>query len=373
MAINRVSLVTRKDYRPTSQPDNVDYLSLIKDLYKDLRRPLSAHWIKSHQDSRTTYEHLSADAKLNVDVDSLATASHMNKRAHPIRSTEHLPSAAISIFIDKTRYYQNIDENMRYHINGSYLKDYLQQRHQWSEYVWYTIDMTAFGRHFKTIPLAHRPAHLKFVHDHLPLGDRKYKCSQVKDPKVRVCPCCQSEDEDLMHFLQCQHNTARNPALATFLSTILKDPHPSRPAFAACIESFLKNPQQPVTPTFPTFPSHMRETLDLAIQTQTLIGWLPALQGFLSIHWSTLAAMSLLDRDKLEPKAGKSRTHKALLATALFTRSIWLGRNDALHKQKETEDSLVYSAEPPLSHSSTATPHIRSPLLLHLTLHPDSK
>ena len=89
----------------------------------------------------------------------------------------------------------------------------------------------------------------------------------------------------------------------------------------------------------------MRETLDLTIQTQTLIGWLPALQGFLSIHWSTLAAMSLLDRDKLEPKAGKSRTHKALLATALFTRSIWLGRNDALHKQKETEDSLVYSAE----------------------------
>jgi hypothetical protein len=72
---------------------------------------------------------------------------------------------------------------------------------------------------------------------------------------------------------------------------------------------------------------------------------LPALQGFLSIHWNTLAAMSLLDHDKFEHIAGKSRTHKALIGTASFTRSIWLGRNDALHKEKETEDSLVYSAE----------------------------
>ena len=50
----------------------------------------------------------------------------------------------------------NIDDNMRYHINGS--------RHHWIvSVVWYTIDMTAFGRHFRTFPLAHRPAHLKFV------------------------------------------------------------------------------------------------------------------------------------------------------------------------------------------------------------------
>ena len=158
MAINRVSLVTRKDYRPTSQPDNADYLSLIKDLFRELRRPLKAQWIKSHQDPGNKYDHLSADAKLNVDVDYLATAFHEKKRAKPIRFTEHLPSSAISIIIDKTRFYGNIDENIRYHVHGSYLKAYLQHRHHWSDSVWHLIDITAFGRHFKTIPLSHRPA-----------------------------------------------------------------------------------------------------------------------------------------------------------------------------------------------------------------------
>ena len=345
VAINRVSLVTRKDYRPTSQPDNADYLLLIKGLFRELRRPLKAQWIKSHQDSGNKYDHLSADAKLNVDVDHLATAFHEKKRAKLIRCTEHLPPSAISIIIDKTRFYGNIDENIRYHVNGSYLKAYLQHRHHWSDSVWHLIDITAFGRHFKTIPLAHRPAHLKFVHNHLPLGDRNYKHSAVKDLQLKICPCCLSADEDLMHFLQCDQNKARAPAIAALLKTILTDPHPSRPAFAACIESFLQNPHAPVNPPLLALPSHMRETFNFEIQTQTLIGWLPAFQGFLSTHWHTLAATSLSAHDQLEPPAGKSRTHKALLAIAIFTRTIWLGRNDALHKKTETEDSLIYSAE----------------------------
>jgi hypothetical protein len=134
-----------------------------------------------------------------------------------------------------------------------------------------------------------------------------------------------------MHFLQCDQNKARAPAIAALLKTILTDPHPSCPAFAACIESFLQNPHAPVNPPLLALPSHMRETFDLAIQTQTLIGWLPAFQGFLSTHWHTLAATSL--------------SAHALLAIAIFTRTIWLGRNDALHKKTETEDSLIYSTE----------------------------
>lgn len=143
------------------------------------------------------------------------------------------------------------------------------------------------------------------------------------------------------------------PALAVLLKTIWTDPHPSRPAYAACLESFLRNPHQPVNPDLPTFPPHVREQLDLAIQTQTLIGW-PALQGFVLTHWYTLAAMSLSDHDKLENQAGISRTHMALVVTVIRTRSIWLGRNDTLHKQNETEDSLVYSTE------SAEMPHYHS-------------
>jgi hypothetical protein len=43
VAINRVTIVTHKDYRPTKQPDNCDYISTITELYRELRRPIQAH------------------------------------------------------------------------------------------------------------------------------------------------------------------------------------------------------------------------------------------------------------------------------------------------------------------------------------------
>ena len=149
VAINRVVLVTRKDHCcPTQQPDNCNYLSLIQ----ELRRPLSSEWIKGHQDETKSYEQLSSDAKLNVDTDRLATAIHKNPRAKPMRSTEHLPATKMSIQILSTRFvYGNFDGNIRYHVNAGYMKAYLQARNNWSETVWKTIDMTSFGRHFKTI------------------------------------------------------------------------------------------------------------------------------------------------------------------------------------------------------------------------------
>lgn len=143
--------------------------------------------------------------------------------------------------------------DIQYHINGSYLKDYLQHCHHWSKSVWNWIDMRAFGRHFKqTITThAHRPAHLQFVRNQLPLGDIKYRCSAVKDPTLTACPCCLSANEGQINFLQCQQNTARATALAALLKTILTDLHPSRPAYAACLESFLQNPHQPVNLELP--------------------------------------------------------------------------------------------------------------------------
>ena len=93
IAINRVTLVTRNDYRPTKQPDNHNYLSVIRDLHQELRRPIRTLWVKSHQDEKTPYAHLPFEAQLNVDADTLATHQHTKKKGKPQRSTAHLPTA----------------------------------------------------------------------------------------------------------------------------------------------------------------------------------------------------------------------------------------------------------------------------------------
>jgi hypothetical protein len=127
IAINRVQLVTRKDYRPRTQPDNNNLLSIICELHHELRRPIKLQWIKSHQDTKLTYEQLSADAKLNVDVlDELATKFHTTSKAKPRRSTAHIPATRVSISINKVRYFGNLNANIRFHINGAYLRNYLQ-------------------------------------------------------------------------------------------------------------------------------------------------------------------------------------------------------------------------------------------------------
>ncbi|KAI2509676.1 hypothetical protein MHU86_4796 [Fragilaria crotonensis] len=83
VAINRVTFVTRKDYSPTKQPDNSDYLTTITELFRELRRPMLTKWIKSHQDGKISYDKLTPDARLNVDVDELATnVTKTKKRNH---------------------------------------------------------------------------------------------------------------------------------------------------------------------------------------------------------------------------------------------------------------------------------------------------
>ena len=146
IAINRVTFTVSTDHRPKRQPDNSDYLSVIRDLHKELRQPLRAQWIKAQQDERTDYDKLSADVKLNVDVDGLATAAH-KQRPKPNSTPEHVPATKISITINKLRYASNIDANIRFQINGGYLRQYLQTKNKWSDPTWDNINLPALGRH----------------------------------------------------------------------------------------------------------------------------------------------------------------------------------------------------------------------------------
>ena len=345
IALHRVTIVTRKDYAPPRQPDNVDYVSVIQDLFMELRRPMQIQWIKAHQDSDTPYNMLHPEAKLNVDCDHLATKQHDNRKSIPMRDTPHLPSTKMSITIHKTRYHGNLDANLRYHINGGYLRGYLQHLNSWSHSVWNTIDFCAFGRNLKRIPLAHTPAHLKCVHNQLPLGIRKFQLSTVNDPTLRLCPCCRLADEDRLHFLQCQHNPSRISALSELSKTLLSDSHPSRPPLVSCIEQHLHDPN--ILPSFENqkFPQHMIPLLEKALSEQAQIGWHHFLLGYVSKQWTPLFSADPYNQLVSTTAAGTHRTQQLLQALHIFTRSLWLGRNGVLHKDKDAVDSKVYSVE----------------------------
>jgi hypothetical protein len=345
-AINRVVFTVSKDYRPTKQPNNVDLLSIIRELHQELRRPLKIQWIKSHQDNDTKYERLSPDAKINIDVDALATEQHNKPRSKPKIATPHIPSTKISITINKIRYASNIEDNLRFHINGGYLRKYLQQKHSWTDSTWDTINLPAMGRFLKTLPLNQHTAHIKFIHDKQPLGNHKLRLAPIKDPAVSICPCCLQTNEDQLHLLQCRDNPARPEALALLIKTLTdKASHPYGICLAASIESFLKDPNTQPSISLTSFLPLYREAITEALLNQEKIGWQNLLRSYFALSWLRLASIRPLDSDKPDNKRGTFRISQSLSALHKYTRSIWLGRNDVLHKTQDKVNATIFTAE----------------------------
>jgi hypothetical protein len=52
-----------------------------------------------------------------------------------------------------------------------------------------------------------------------------------------------------------------------------------------------------------------------------------------------------LDPTTFDTKRGEHRIQLLLKALHTFTRAIWLGRNEALHRTKETTDAIKYTAD----------------------------
>jgi len=277
-----------------------------------------------------------------------------------MKTTKHIAATKISLTINHIRYSSNLDDNIRFQINGGYIRRYYQTKHNWSNRTWDSINLPAFGRHLKSLPLPHHTAHIKFIHNKLPLGVHQHRLATTKDPAISLCPCCKEFDEDQHHLLQCTRNPAREAAINLLMKTLIgTDEHPYGISIAASIDKHLKFPRVPVTFSHQKLPTRYHEDITAALNQQNNIGWHQLMQGFIALQWLQLASRTPLDDTKPDVKRGNYHTHLTLKALHTFTRSIWLGRNDMLHKHAETSASTTYSAE-----SAKIRHYFANPLLL---------
>ncbi|KAI2489050.1 hypothetical protein MHU86_25547 [Fragilaria crotonensis] len=141
---------------------------------------------------------------MNIDTDYLATRYRLRGKLKSSPHVDHVPEQRISISILGVRLTSQYDECIRYHINGYHLKRYMQERKDWDEHTWNTIDLGSFGQHFKRLTPSEQTSLMTLVHDQLPLGKRQYQVSQSKEAALKKCPCCADADEDPTHLLHCQ-------------------------------------------------------------------------------------------------------------------------------------------------------------------------
>jgi hypothetical protein len=99
-AISKVTVITQKSYESSRYPDDVDYITAIRELHRSLggRRLRRLKWVKGHQDQDKDYDDLSRDARLNVDVDTLASDCFWNDSGYkPISSIPHMYEQQVTI------------------------------------------------------------------------------------------------------------------------------------------------------------------------------------------------------------------------------------------------------------------------------------
>jgi hypothetical protein len=334
----------------------VDYVTAIRELHKSLGgRKLHCRWVKGHQDGQYDYDELSPEAQLNVDVDSMASEHYWKgKGTKPTTKLPHMSELRVSISINGVRFPSKIDNQLRYHINGSYLKKYMQSRNRWNEKVWHLIDFDSFGNYFSTLTGRRQVQHMKFVHDLQPLGSQKQKLQQhLISPELTQCPCCRKcEPETQNHMLQCPQNPLRKESLAQFHKDCRRTNGSRFPQiFADLVSQWLSNPTN--IPTFEksrdTFLRHdvipvtYSNLVQQAIADQTAIGWLQATRGFLAKTWMSVASLSY-DAKKVVPRPdGGHRIRQVIKALHHLTTALWAGRNSALHDSDKPQSTTIPS------------------------------
>jgi hypothetical protein len=309
-------------------------------------------------------------------VDALATQQfaeiHLNP---PMRNIDHIASQHISLTINGQRYPSNWDANVRWTINGTYMKQYLTTKHNWSEKTWSYIDtqiVKAYHNH-KTIQA--KNMWFKVAHNLHPLGERKQMMTDNSQSNIKIdtCPCCHTQLETQLHFFTCDSNPNRTAALEELTTggSTYKENHHFVTVMTDCIEQWLYDPNESPSATdvaCPTlaqyntmFPPYMMSILCEAIAEQTEIGWVNLLRGYFSTKWRDLASRNMANQDAPPTtQDGNRRAGTIIHRVQGYIQLMWKGRNEALHKCNTDDENKFLTLESAVIRHYFQQPHLLS-------------
>jgi hypothetical protein len=162
---------------------------------------------------------------VNVMADSLATEYYNNadSRNRPSSNPLFFPSCRVSLSVNGQRITAKPAAAIRFHINGTNQRRYLQQtKPAWHHNnVWNSIDFEALGSAYKTLAPSNRTNISKMLHGWMNTGVQRAKITLNTSSN---CPRCGYSPEDQDHILLCRgHTTApiRHNAIVALQSQVV--------------------------------------------------------------------------------------------------------------------------------------------------------
>jgi hypothetical protein len=348
-AISNTQKVTDPTRIPSGQPNNADYLSIIKDHMLELENPIDSVWVKGHQTRSVTSTDPSSDQdiRLNNHADNLATwYREQSKKSQSRAKSEHVPSAIISIYINNIRLVSNIEASIRFHSDGYHLRQYTQQKHSWSDSTWDSIDFVSFGSFYQRLPANDQSNHTKFLFDQQAVGINRFRRSTIKDEAQHLCPCCRQPHESTDHVLLCQSNPGHAECLAELRQvSYSSDNHPSLRLLCYGFCHWLQHPDIPYSPDTSGYPRKFQASIAQALKEQNQIGWSQGIRGYLSLTWRHMASDGIYDTDEFSESRGHQTMRLVLAALFKYTTTIWKTRNRVLHDDHSLDMRAIKDQE----------------------------
>jgi hypothetical protein len=215
---------------------------------------------------------------MNVDADSLAKRFRHNMATGihpPLTHSLTNPLTAVTLKINGICVSSHYSHRIRSTIQHAKHRQYLQERHTWSNTTWGTMDFCALKSAFLTLDPIKRVSCSKSLHGWLNTGSQKQHISPTA-ADAHLCPQCKLQLETQEHALQCSHSSAhkrRYKLLLPMKCRILTNPGCKvQQLFFDCLRQWLVYPDN-ITPDLNHIPMAQRELVALALQEQQAIGW----------------------------------------------------------------------------------------------------
>ena len=312
---------------------------------------VTIQYVKGHQDQDKSVKHLSLEARLNIEADSLATdyQERFPAELHPT-TTSATPSHEsnpvqinISTLEDhgtftntNTLITKNIRHTIKAHCGTKRIIAHIKRKEEWDEPTFQLVDWAAYTSAVTSNTLDHKFI-VKLVNDLLPTGKRVSRYKPYYDHR---CPSCYADQEDRHHLFQCPH-TSRDQwrsqfllALRTKMKDLSTSPMLSRLLLDG-IQSYFDDTQFQIEDDHPYADIY---------SDQEKLGWHQVFLGRFARGWG-IAQQKYLH---LSNRPLRQNNHSTGWTTALTqfiwqeVKQLWTIRNQDRHgRDKETKEARL--------------------------------
>ena len=257
----------------------------------------------------------------------------------------------------------NKEYNNKRSLHLHYQQKLLQEKHEWSDAVWKSLDLNSLKIAFLTLDPVKCISCSKRIHGWINMGEQKSKISPDA-PEAHRCPRCALPLEDQEHILTCKHVSANRRRYELVLPMKRKMLTISncrvQQLFVKCIKQWLAHPETPITPDISHIPDKQCALVEMALEEQELIGWNLGMRGYLSQHWAMAVSANpkITKSDKETVELGRDWSHKVILQLWEFGGQMWKHRNSILHDPKidDSRQMKNYQQSPLCNPSSQSFP-----------------